>query len=128
MMKAQRPLPTRACAQCIFSAALCTTHPPSVRSQHVYARPAVDLEGQPFGALAASFAALQLLLGTLGTTPSLAHISLSLSHRGLGAMPAYQLSQLQRAWGSHVVRGLARLLELNPAIRCEGLIAPVGWE
>lgn len=80
--------------------------------------PAVDLEGQPFSGVAATLAALQLLLAAFASTPTLDHLAVSLRSSALGDMPVYQLSQLSRAWGAHVVQGLGQLLTLNPALRC----------
>ena len=81
----------------------------------------LTLAGRPFGAVAACFAALRLLLGALGPAcPGLARLALRLEHPAMGELPAYQLSQLQRAWGAHVVQGLRPLLESNPGIRWAG--------
>lgn len=77
----------------------------------------MDLEGRSFGGVAAALAALRLLLRALGAAPCLSRLALTLRHSGMGAMPTYQLGQLERAWGAHVVQGLGGLLELNPGIR-----------
>ncbi len=58
-----------------------------------------------------------MLLPTLGACPALAHLIITLRHRALGDLPGYQLSQLQRAWGGHLVRSLGGILELNASIR-----------
>jgi len=74
-------------------------------------------ETVPFAQVASELAGLRMLLPVLATCPALAHLTVTLQQHGLGVLPGYQLSQLQRAWGGHVVRSLGGMLELNPSLR-----------